>query len=137
MRDVLFVQEAWDEMWLHAQQNPEEEVVGALLGTLGSHETIVMACAAMVNAAKDKRSFYEVDPVQMCLLWDSVDENPGPETVVGFYHSHPFTSAEPSEADWTLAHPGYSYVICSLRDKEARSFVLGDGTREVRPNGRR
>lgn len=137
MRQVEFTQEAWDEMWIHAQQNPDEEVVGVLLGTMGSHVTTVIGSAEMVNMASDRTSFYEVDPVQMCLLWDAVDEEEGPETVVGFYHSHPHTSAEPSEADIALAHPGYTYVVCSLRDREARSFVLGDGSREVRHNGRR
>lgn len=136
MREVNFTPDAWDEMWAHVNGSVAEEVVGALLGTIGSHEVKVLVAMPLANMAMDKVNGYEVDPVQMCLLWDSVDQSDGPETVVGFYHSHPFTDAEPSEADWEMAHPGYSYVICSLKNKDAKTFVLGDGSRELRFNGR-
>lgn len=137
MPNIEFDKSAWDNMWLHARQNPEEEVVGVLLGTIEDDHVRVIAAVEMVNAALDRTSFYEVDPVQVCLMWDKVDENDGPETIVGYYHSHPHSSSEPSEADWAMAHPGYTYVICSLRDSNVHSFRIGKGMREARPNGKR
>jgi proteasome lid subunit RPN8/RPN11 len=47
--------------------------------------------------------------------------------VVGFYHSHPDHSADPSEYDRTHAWAGYLYVICSVREgksAEIRSLTL-------------
>ena len=43
------------------------------------------------------------------------------ESIVGFYHSHPTTSAEPSSRDLELAVPGYMYVIIDV----PRGRILG------------
>jgi len=39
--------------------------------------------------------------------------------VVGYYHSHPDASAEPSERDLRDAWPGMSYLIVSVEDGQA------------------
>ena len=51
--------------------------------------------------------------------------------VVGFYHSHPFYSADASEIDKARAnYPGLSYLIYSISNNEFRSFVF-DGRQLV------
>ncbi len=50
--------------------------------------------------------------------------------VVGFYHSHPHTSARPSETDRAEAvYPGHLYLIVGLTapDPDVRLFQLADG----------
>lgn len=49
--------------------------------------------------------------------------------ILGFYHSHPNSPAQPSQYDEDHAWPWYSYVIVSVRDGAARettSWVLRD-----------
>jgi len=51
--------------------------------------------------------------------------------VVGFYHSHPFWSADASEIDKSRAnYPGLSYLIHSIPKKEVKSFVY-DGSQLI------
>lgn len=42
--------------------------------------------------------------------------------VVGFYHSHPDSPAEPSNYDLEHAWPTYSYIIVSVSEDQARDL---------------
>jgi proteasome lid subunit RPN8/RPN11 len=44
--------------------------------------------------------------------------------LLGFYHSHPAGTAEPSAADLELACPGYVYVIVQADVGTVRAWVL-------------
>ena len=77
-------------------------------------------------------SLYEVDPESLFHAFTYAEKN-GLE-VLGFYHSHPFWSAEASEIDRARAnYPGLSYLIYSIPNKETKSFYF-DGTRLIQEN---
>lgn len=50
--------------------------------------------------------------------------------VVGFYHSHPTTTAEPSPRDLALAVPGYLYLIVDAPRGIVRCWRLRDDRRD-------
>jgi len=66
-------------------------------------------------------SSYEIDPETLFHAFSHAERNK--LEVVGFYHSHPFSSADASEIDKARAnYPGLSYVIYSIPGNEFRSF---------------
>ena len=72
-------------------------------------------------------SSYEIDPEDLFHAFTYAERN-GLE-VIGFYHSHPFWSADASEIDKARAnYPGLSYLIYSIPNNEMKSFYF-DGKR--------
>ncbi|XVH32080.1 desampylase [Haloferacaceae archaeon DSL9] len=95
-----------------ADRTPPTEVCGVLAGVSGDGETAPRATAArrVRNVADDPRVAYELDPAAALAAIESIEA--AGRDVVGFYHSHPETSARPSRTDrrratWT----GYVYAI--------------------------
>jgi [CysO sulfur-carrier protein]-S-L-cysteine hydrolase len=77
---------------------------------------------------------YEIDPRTM-LRADREAEAAGTE-VVGVYHSHTHTEAQPSATDIGQApDPDWHYVLVSLRDvhPSVRSWRIRDGKIEEEP----
>jgi proteasome lid subunit RPN8/RPN11 len=98
----------------HAQEAAPEECCGLLLGR---DSTIVEAVRAR-NIANDPATRFLIDPKDHFDGRRAARER-GLE-VVGFYHSHPRSPAEPSERDLAeLSYPGHLYVIASLRTEPA------------------
>jgi len=74
-------------------------------------------------------SSYEIHPETLLRAFTYAERNR--LQVVGFYHSHPFYSADASEIDKARAnYPGLSYLIYSISNNEFRSFVF-DGKQLV------
>ncbi len=85
------------------------------------------------NAAASAR-LYEVD--SRVLLRAHRDAEARGLSVVGVFHSHTHSAAEPSPTDVAQApDPSWHYVLVSLRDHETvvRSFRIGDGRVEEEP----
>jgi len=59
---------------------------------------------------------YSLDPKSLLAAFNAAEDGDD----VGIYHSHPRSSAEPSQTDINLAeYPEYTYVIVSLADPES------------------
>lgn len=102
------------EIVRHAQECAPEECCGLLLGRDG---TIVEAVRAR-NIADDPVTRFLVDPHDHFAGRRAARER-GLE-VVGFYHSHPRSRAEPSARDLAeLGYPDHLYAIVSLRSEPA------------------
>jgi [CysO sulfur-carrier protein]-S-L-cysteine hydrolase len=85
------------------------------------------------NAAASAR-LYEVD--SRVLLRAHRDAEARGLGVVGVFHSHTHSAAEPSPTDVAQApDPAWHYVLVSLRDPETavRSFRIADGRVEEEP----
>jgi proteasome lid subunit RPN8/RPN11 len=108
----------------HARAAAPAECCGLLLGRDGS---IAEAAPAANNAADPSRRFV-VDPK------DHIDRRREARRrgldVVGFYHSHPSSRAEPSATDLAEAsYPDHLYLIVSLAagSPDVRLFRLDEG----------
>lgn len=103
---------AWAEMLAHCDKEKPREACGALLGRPGH----VDAVAPMKNV-EEGLDHYRIDPAEVLALFEACDEQVGKDPtveVLGWYHSHPRTSARPSDLDLDLAVPGFFYVIVGI-----------------------
>ena len=111
------------EIAAHAREEAPAECCGLLLGT----SSAVVGSVRAKNAAGDPSRFL-IDPADHIIgLRDA--RNRG-LNVVGFYHSHPRSAADPSVADRAEAnYPGHLYLIAGLATDppEVRLFRF-DGT---------
>lgn len=94
-----------------ARANPEQEVCGLIAGT-GNRFTGIYPVS---NVAEDPAVGFLLDPQEQIAAMRDM-RHKGQE-LLGIYHSHPHTTAEPSAADLRLAaYPDVYYVIASLAD---------------------
>jgi proteasome lid subunit RPN8/RPN11 len=103
------------------------EACGLLTGIEGPDGTEVTGIYPSANLSASSR-VYEVDPKVMLRA----DREAGAEggQVVGVYHSHTHTEAQPSRTDIKQApDPEWHYVLVSLRDVHpgVRSWRIEDG----------
>jgi proteasome lid subunit RPN8/RPN11 len=109
---------------------PREECCG-LIG--GSTEEMTSVHRARNAAASWLR--FEVHPSDQIRIMDQIEADG--EELVGIYHSHTESPAEPSQTDINLARPwpGVLWLICSLADREdpaVRTWrIEGDEVEEI------
>lgn len=110
----------------HAVDAYPEECCGFLLGRTTGDGAVVEAVSPARNEATDGRSSrYLISPEAVLLARARGRELR--REVVGYYHSHPDGSAEPSRHDLADAWPATSYVIVPVTDGapgEPRSWRL-------------
>jgi desampylase len=113
-----------DDVVAHAREAAPAECCGLLLG----HGSIVVAAARTRNIATDPKRRFEIDPRDH---FAALREGRGHgRAVVGFYHSHPKSPAEPSASDLAEAsYPDHLYMIVSLAAgaPQIQLFRLEDG----------
>lgn len=114
---------ALDAVLRHAERATPRECCGVLVGREGE----VLQAVEARNLADDPNRFV-LDPQ------DHIDirrrARAAGLSVVGFYHSHPHSPAQPSETDRAeAAYPGHLHLIVGLStsEPEVRLFQLADG----------
>ena len=115
----------------HAVQSAPNECCGLLLGNGGSIDEAL----PVENRAADPARRYEIDPREYLAAIKRCRGTP--QAVIGAYHSHPRSAAEPSESDLADAFSGFLYLIAGpvARDllPPIRAYRLEDGNfRQVR-----
>ncbi|CAN5724964.1 hypothetical protein BH23GEM9_BH23GEM9_13100 [soil metagenome] len=107
----------------HAVALAPAECCGGLIGAISRERIDVRGLVPLRNVADDPaRYLIEADTV---LRLERHATATG-RHVVGFYHSHPCGSAEPSDTDLDLASPGYVYVIVQSSSGAVRGWRLRD-----------
>jgi proteasome lid subunit RPN8/RPN11 len=125
---VRISQAFWDELVAHAREEAPNECCGYMRMRDGTVEEVVRA----VNERHSPYG-YELDAGSLFAA-NELDEQ-GYE--VGIYHSHPRSSAEPSQTDINLAtYPHWRYLIVSLENGDApvlRGWRIADGRVDEEP----
>jgi len=115
-----------EELVAHAREEAPNECCGYLRARDGSVDEVV-------RSENTRRSpyGYELDAASLFAVNELDDEG----WEVGVYHSHPRSSAEPSQTDINLAqYPHWVYLIVSLAgDPEVRGWRMDDGRVEEEP----
>lgn len=86
-----------DAIRAHADEEPEREVCGLLLGCAGRIEEV----RRTANLAENPRDSFEIDPA--ALFAAIRDERAGGSALHGHYHSHPRGRCAPSARDARMA----------------------------------
>ena len=123
---MTIARQALDEVLAHARESQPQECCGMLIG---ADSRILTAVRARNLAASPTR--YLIDPKDhLDALRTARQRN---LDVLGFYHSHPRSTAFPSETDLSeAAYPDCVYLIVGLQGDQvdARLFRFGNGTAE-------
>ncbi len=106
------------------------ECCGALLGQDDGGLRTIRAALPLANAAAAPGR-YEIGPADVRQAEAVARERQ--LAVVGFYHSHPHGSAEPSPADLEAAWPWYVYMIVDPLAGVARAWRLRDDRSAFEP----
>ena len=110
-----------------------EEACGLLSGVAAAGEWRVRAAHPSANLAADPRTTFEVDPALRLRLHRTL--RGAGEDVVGVFHSHPDSPAEPSPRDLERAwEPDLAWLILSVVGGRAAApaaahRVVGRGAR--------
>ncbi len=126
---MTITREAREAILAHARDELPRECCGLLIGTGGR---IDGACRSRNLESGETR--FTIDPRDHFAAIRQARAS-GRE-VLGVYHSHPSTPAEPSARDLAEAsYPEYLYLIVSLRIEpaEIRTFCLAAGNFLERP----
>jgi [CysO sulfur-carrier protein]-S-L-cysteine hydrolase len=124
---IQLTQRVIDELAAHAREEAPNECCGLLVGTgdLDNLITDVVRCRN-VEASPVR---YQLDPAQH-IAANRALRGTG-RRVVGAYHSHPRSPADPSETDVRQAYyPEFVWLIVSLaraESPEVRAYRLANG----------
>lgn len=100
------------------------ECCGALVGLNHGQDLEIRTLIPLTNEAHDHHRQYLIE-AHTVLRLERQAVAAGLQ-VVGFYHSHVTTNAEPSAQDLELASPGYVYLIVDVRCGVIRGWRLAD-----------
>lgn len=124
---VLTIQQQ-QSIFEHALQETPNECCGILVGTASDEHRFVQQVHCLANVWEGERTHrFMIDAKVHLRLQREARESL--LSIVGFYHSHPQGTANPSAFDAELAWPDHSYVIVSLRDgrvEEIKSWCLDE-----------
>jgi proteasome lid subunit RPN8/RPN11 len=116
-----------DAMTTHAQESAPAECCGLLVGGGGE-----ILDAVRTRNVEEGPTRYRIDPLEHIALLKRLRGSG--RAIVGAYHSHPRSAAEPSPSDIAEAfYPDFVYVIVSLAaaDRpECRGWRIRDGVAE-------
>lgn len=103
----------------HSVRDYPYECCGLLLGRFGEDGKIVHETYPISNAREEsaKRNRFLITPEEL-MKGERYARSRDLE-VVGFYHSHPDSSAVPSKYDLDHAWPTYSYIIVSTGEGQS------------------
>ena len=123
---MRILREALDAVAEQALRHHPAECCGVLLAGGGDRSIVTRAMAAD-NAEEDRPQDVYVLGHRAHLRAVEM-EAAGSARIVGYYHSHPNGSAEPSRRDRDEAVPGAVYLIASVRENrvEHAAWRLAD-----------
>jgi proteasome lid subunit RPN8/RPN11 len=121
----------YEKIVAHAQKNLPEEACGLIAGSRDGDIKEIKKVYLLTNVDHTNEHF-SIDPKEQLAAVKDIRAND--LLLLGNWHSHPESSARPSEEDKRLAYdPTVSYLILSLMDREEpvlKAFLIR-GNREV------
>lgn len=105
----------------HSLNVKPTEACGILAGTLNPN--VVSKVVACENVDSNPHAAYTIDPTELLNALTELDISPDTRHI-GFYHSHPFSSAAPSNIDVARATwDSFLYAIYSVRDDRLKCYI--------------
>jgi proteasome lid subunit RPN8/RPN11 len=97
----------------HGAEAYPHECCGALLGRDAQPRREVLGLVSLANRRQDSpRNRFSITPDDVRVAEKTARENG--QQLVGWYHSHPDSPANPSDYDREHAWPWYSYIIVAV-----------------------
>lgn len=110
------------EMIQHARSEHPFECCGILLGQQSAHQASITHIIKATNiATEDRKKNYQID---WQTLVDTVRATRlGSDRIIGFYHSHPDGSTQPSRIDRDRAWLDHTYIIISTQSGDKHTIT--------------
>lgn len=105
----------------HARSAYPEECCGFLLGMDSDGRRIRRTLSAPNTNQGSRGSRFNIDPME--LVRADEETRRASLNLIGIYHSHPDTPAQPSKIDLENAWPGYTYLVVSVQNGEPKNFA--------------
>ena len=93
---IKIFQQHIDLIQAELEANSPYEACGVLVGTIEGDTAVVEKAAPITNSNRTTQSF-ELEPKEFYNAWNNAEKN-GKE-IIGVYHTHPSSSAVPSNWD--------------------------------------
>jgi proteasome lid subunit RPN8/RPN11 len=113
-----------EEIKAHAQKDYPHECCGIILGKFNQGEKSVKQIISISNEKDEKYRHNRYLITSNDILKTEIYAQKQGLDIVGFYHSHPDCSANPSDFDKDHALPVYSYFIVSVINGVAKDFTV-------------
>ncbi len=110
------------------EENKPYEACGVLIGTIDGMTAHVEKALPITNVKRTHRSF-ELDPKEHYNAWNEAEKN-GKE-IVGVYHTHPASRADPSHWDEETMENAPSVWLIAGADG-MRAYVWENGLKTVK-----
>ena len=103
----------------HGEEDYPHECCGFLFGQSTNGNKNVIKTHPVINSrdAEKRHNRYLITP-QAFLKAEHEARDQGLD-IIGFYHSHPDAEARPSQYDLDYSWPVYSYLIVSVKNRQA------------------
>jgi len=127
-KNLKVPKEFYEDMIEHAKLDYPHECCGVLIGNSMMGVRKIFHTERCTNLNRERaHDRYLMDPREINLA----DKGARAQSleIMGFYHSHPDHPDRPSEYDREVAHPGYSYIIMSVKggkDVSVKSWKFED-----------
>lgn len=119
---LYFTEDALIRIKEHALSEAPKEACGVLAGTTENRCTVTKTFSC-TNVDKNPLSAYTIDPNELLKVINGIEENKNGLELLGFYHSHPYSRAGPSQIDVERATwNGFFYAIYSFSRDEVRCW---------------
>lgn len=117
-----------DEIVDRSLESPNVEICGIMAGEFSRSRSTVSAIFPTRNVSSNPTNSFQIDPAEQLSVFETIEAN-GLD-IVGFYHSHPHGSPDPSDRDRRdAAWPHYSYLIIGTNDPpRIRSWRWNEST---------
>lgn len=106
----------------HARSAYPEECCGFLLGMDSDVRRIERTVRVENSNRESRRTRYNIEPKD--LVRADEEARSLNMDLIGIYHSHPDTPAQPSQIDLEHAWPWYTYLLLSVQNGEARDVAV-------------
>ncbi|TCN01494.1 proteasome lid subunit RPN8/RPN11 [Paenibacillus sp. BK033] len=119
---ISITHQAYGQLLGICREAMPQEACGILAGTPAAPEipAIVTQAYVITNVHEDPVRSFRFDPAEWVTAYFDIQKNR--QSLVGFFHSHPNSSAIPSKRDWLglpVSDDGISYWIVSMPGSSA------------------
>ena len=105
----------------HARSAYPEECCGFLLGMDSDGRRIRRALSAPNTTRGSRGNRFNIDPMELVRAEEEARRSN--LNLIGIYHSHPDSPAQPSKVDLDNAWPGYTYLVVSVQNGEPKDLA--------------
>ena len=132
MKEILLNQKQIDTLIQHSESCRPSESCAMLFGTLGDQQWNVKEVFLTRNAHEDSKTSFIIAPEDLLQGYELADKKH--LELVGIFHSHPISSATPSNTDkkYMKVNDGIPWIIFSGLNTDLRAFMLDEDMEEIK-----